>query len=155
MDDLERLLVERACERLIIEYARRVDLGEADRIADLFTEDGRWEGTDLVLDGREAIHEWFENRGRLTRRVSRHVCTNIAVEALSTSEATSLSYMINYRHDRPEGDTATPVPAGHPKYVGELRDSFRLTEEGWRFTSRVVSVAFLRARSVRPDLQTA
>jgi nuclear transport factor 2 (NTF2) superfamily protein len=155
MDAIERLLVERACERLIVEYARRIDFGEADRIADLFTEDGCWEGTDLVLSGRDAIHEWFETRGRLTRRVSRHVCTNVAVEALSATEARSLSYMVNYRFDRPEGSTESPVPAGPPKYVGELHDSFRLTDEGWRFTSRRVTVTFQRPRAVRPDLRTA
>ena len=155
MDAVERLLAERACERLIVEYARRVDFGEAGRIADLFTADGRWEGTDLLLDGRDAIREWFVERERLARRVSRHVCTNIAVEAVSANVATSLCYMINYRHDRREGDATTPVPAEHPKYVGELRDTFRLTDDGWRFSSRRVTVAFQRARSVRPDLQTA
>jgi hypothetical protein len=149
MDEIERLLVERACERLIVEYARRVDFGEAGAIADLFTEDGRWEGTELVLDGREAIREWFENRERLTRRVSRHVCTNVAVEAQSATEATSLCYMLDYRHDRREGEPAGPVVAEHPKYVGELRDSFRLTDDGWRFSSRLVTVAFQRARRER------
>jgi hypothetical protein len=155
MEDFERVLAERACERLIVEYARRVDFGESRRIADLFTEDGRWEGTDLVLDGRAAIRDWFEERERLTRRVSRHVCTNIAVEVLSPAEARSLCYLVNYRHDRAEGDVAMPVPAEHPKYVGELRDTFRRTADGWRFSSRVVTVAFVRARRARPDLRTA
>lgn len=147
MDELQRLLVERACERLIVEYARRVDFGEASRIADLFTADGRWEGTDLVLEGREAIREWFVRREGVTRRVSRHVCTNVAVQALSPTEATSLCYMLDYRHDRREGDRSLPVPAEHPKYIGELRDTFHLTGEGWRFASRYVTVAFQRARS--------
>lgn len=146
MNDLERVLIECACERLIVEYARRVDFGEAGRIADLFTVDGRWEGTDLVLAGRDAIHAWFEKREQLTRRVSRHVCTNIAIDVCSPSEATSLCYMLNYRHDRRGGEADAPVPTEHPKYVGELRDAFRLTDDGWRFSSRVVTVAFQRIR---------
>jgi SnoaL-like domain len=51
MDELERLLAERACERLIIEYCRRVDFGNARLIADLFTEDGQWEGVDHRREG--------------------------------------------------------------------------------------------------------
>ena len=146
LDDLERLLVERACERLIHEYARRIDFGEAAAIADLFVADGRWEGTELLLEGRDQIREWFTRRGELSRRVSRHVCTNVAVEPLSADEATALTYMVNYRHDRAEGDDSLPVPAEAPKYVGELHDRFRLTDEGWRFVSRRVTVAFQRRR---------
>lgn len=151
MDDLERLFAERACERLIMEYARRVDFGNASGIADLFTEDGRWEGTDLLLDGRDEIRRWFSERERLTRRVSRHVCTNVIVEVLSPEEAQSLCFLINYRHDRRDGDSEGPVPTEVPKYVGELRDRFRRTPEGWRFTERKVEVAFQRQRAGGPS----
>ena len=45
-DQLERLVAERACERLVLEYARLVDSGSASQIADLFTDDGEWLGAD-------------------------------------------------------------------------------------------------------------
>ncbi len=144
MDDLDRLLAERACERLIVEYCRRVDFGEAGRIAELFTEGGRWEGTDLVLDGREEIRAWFERREAVARRVSRHVNTNVAIDVLDEDRAESLCYLINYRRDRAEGDERYPVPGDIPKYVGELRDRFERTSEGWRFSARKVDVAFFR-----------
>lgn len=146
MDPLELLFAQRACEELIYEYCRRVDFGRAGEIAALFTEDGQWRGTDLELNGREAIRDWFQRREGVTRRVSRHVCTNVAVRILNASEAESLCYMINYRHDRAEGDLALPVPAEVPKYIGELRDRFERTPDGWRFGSRQVDVAFLRRR---------
>jgi len=147
MDDLQRMFAERACERLIMEYARRVDFGNASAIADLFTEDGRWEGTDLVLDGRDEIREWFSERERLTRRVSRHVCTNVIVDVLSPDEAKSLCFLVNYRHDRRDSDDGSPAPAEVPKYVGELHDLFLRTPDGWHFTERKVEVAFLRRRA--------
>lgn len=146
MEELEKIAIERACERLIVEYSRRVDFGEAESIAELFAPDARWEGTELLLEGREDIRRWFGERQRLERRVSRHVCTNVAVEILSATEARSLSYLVNYRHDRREGDGSLPVPTEVPKYVGELHDRFRLTDEGWRFAARRVTVAFARAR---------
>ena len=147
MDDLQRITAERACERLIVDYCRLVDFGRAGEIADLFTEDGRWEGTELVLDGREEIRAWFTRRAGLTRRVSRHLCVNVGVDLLSEDEARSECLLVNYRHDRQEGDMTMPVPVEVPKYVGELRDEFRRTPDGWRFASRRVDVAFARARS--------
>jgi hypothetical protein len=146
MDELDRIVVERSCERLINEYSRLVDFGEAAAVADLFTEDARWQGTDLVLEGREEIRAWFTKREGIARRVSRHVFTNISVEVLSPTEAKSLSYMINFRHDRAEGDDTFPVPMEVPKWVGEAHDTFRLTEEGWRFSSRLVEPSFVRRR---------
>ena len=144
MDELERLLAERACERLITEYCRRVDFGEAAAIADLFTEDGTWEGVELRLEGRDEIRAWFTRRGELTRRVSRHLCVNVAVDVTGPEAASSLAYMVNYRHDRRDGDAGLPVPGDVPKFVGELHDTFRRTDEGWRFSSRRVVLAFLR-----------
>ena len=144
MDELQRLLAERACERLITEYCRRVDFGEAAAIADLFTEDGTWEGVELRLDGREEIRAWFTRRGELTRRVSRHLCVNVAVDVTGPDTASSLAYMVNYRHDRSDGDGGLPVPGDVPKFVGELHDTFRRTDDGWRFSSRRVVLAYLR-----------
>jgi hypothetical protein len=145
VNELDRLLAERACERLIVEYCRLVDFGHAAGIADLFTDDGTWTGVDLVLSGREQIRAWFTEREGLARRVSRHVCTNVGVEVTSLEEAQSVCYLVNYRHDRQEGDERLPVPADVPKYVGECRDRFRLTPEGWRFAARQVDIAFVRA----------
>ncbi|HST40685.1 MAG TPA: nuclear transport factor 2 family protein [Conexibacter sp.] len=146
-DALQRLLDERACERLIVVYAQLVDFGRAREIADLFTADGRWQGTDLLLDGREQIRAWFTRREQLTRRLSRHVFTNVAVDvgADGPGTARSLSYMVNYRRDRRDGERDLPLRADLPKYVGECHDRFRRTDDGWRFTSRRVEVAFLRS----------
>jgi len=147
MNELDRVLVERACERLIYQYCRLVDFGEAAAVADLFTEDGRWQGTELLLQGREEIRAWFVKREAISRRVSRHVFTNVLVDAISETEAKSLSYMINFRHDRAEGDETMPVPAEEPKWVAEVEDTFRRTpDEGWRFSSRHVKPAFIRQR---------
>ena len=146
MDDVERLLAERACERLIMEYARRVDFGNASGIADLFTVDARWEGTNLLLDGQDEIRAWFTKREAVTRRVSRHLCVNVMVDVLSRDEAQAMSLLVNYRHDRREGDTTLPVPVEVPKYIGELHDRFRRTPDGWRFSGRRVELAFVRRR---------
>jgi hypothetical protein len=146
-DELARLLAERACERLIVRYCQLVDFGHAAQIADLFCEDGEWRGVDLHLQGRDQIRAWFSEREQLTRRVSRHLCTNVGVDLLSDDEAQSLCYMVNYRHDSRDGDPQLPVTLEIPKFVGELHDRFRRTSDGWRFQSRTVELSFVRRRS--------
>lgn len=148
-DELRRLLDERACERLIVVYAQLVDFGRASEIADLFTSDGRWQGTDLLLEGQEQIRAWFTRREGLARRLSRHVFTNVAVDVGvdGPDTARSLSYMVNYRRDRRAGEPDLPLAADLPKYVGECHDRFRRTDDGWRFVSRRVEVAFRRGAS--------
>lgn len=147
--EIDELIAERACERLLIEYSRRVDYGEAARIADLFVVDGVWRGVDLELRGQERIREWFTRREALDRRVSRHVVTNVAVRLDGPDRAEVLSYLINYRFDREQGDRRMPVPSDAPKYVGECRDVLVRTADGWRFAEREVSVAFARASRPR------
>lgn len=41
---MERLLAERACERLVVDFVHRLDLGDPGSVADLFTQDGTWNG---------------------------------------------------------------------------------------------------------------
>ena len=126
MDALARLLIERACERLIVDYARFVDFGEASRIAELFTEDGVWESEGLRMEGRSAIREGFARREGVRRRVSRHACTNVAVDVISADEARGLCYLINYRFDRREGDDpAAPAPAGRAQVRRRVPRPFR------------------------------
>jgi SnoaL-like domain len=66
LDPLSRLLAERACERLIIDFVHRLDLGEAGSVAELFTADGIWEWPDgdRRIQGRDALRRYFGSRPR-------------------------------------------------------------------------------------------
>jgi hypothetical protein len=152
MDPLERLLAERACERLVLLYALYVDEGRAGEVASLFTEDGRWEGADgSVMAGRDAIAAAFGARQGLARRTSRHVCTNVLVDVADDgTSAAGSTYLMNYRHDSQNGAAAVPAPADHPKFVGTYYDRFVSTADGWRIAERRFSMAFLRASHRRP-----
>jgi len=144
-DPVARLLDERACERLIIDYTHLVDFGEAARIADLFTTDGVWEAGDLRMDGQDAIRAGFMARQGVARRTSRHVCSNVAITLVGPDEATAISYLVNYRHDAASGVAQRPAPAGVPKFVGEYHDRFVRTPDGWRIAHRRCEMAFVRA----------
>lgn len=150
MDDVTRMLIERACERLMVDYCATVDFGNASRLVDLFTPDGVWDAEGKVLDGHDAIHAHFLRREKKTRRVSRHFLANMAVDVQSEDEARSRCYFANFRFDRREGDETLPVPIGHAKYTGEYLSHFVRTPDGWRFKHIHVDVTFLRPPTPPP-----
>jgi hypothetical protein len=130
------LSIERACERLVLDFAYLSDLQDYLGLAALFTNDGvmiRPTGDPLV--GRAAILKSYQSRpaGRLTR----HICTNILITVESADRATGLTYAIVYSAN------ANEPPIGHfgqkadPRsLVGEFLDEFVRTSEGWRIATR-------------------
>jgi hypothetical protein len=150
MTPLDRLLIERSCERLVNDYCRFVDFGEAARMAELFTEDGEWISAGGSMRGRAELLAAFGARQELGRRTSRHVCTNVSIDVLNPHQAVGLCYLINYRHDAAEdGPAMVPAPIDHAKFMGEYHDRFVHTADGWRFASRRCDLAFLRRAKPR------
>lgn len=138
-DPLDLLLAERACERLVIEFVRRLDLGEPGTVAGLFTSDGIWEwpagGRRIV--GREALRDYFG--GRPADRLSRRMCTNILVTVDSATTASSTTYFATYRVDgRSESLPQPRLPAN----IGHYEDTFRKVGGVWLLASRTTFLAF-------------
>jgi hypothetical protein len=147
LDPVERLMAERDCERLIVEYARRLDLGEPQRVAELFTDDAVWEMPGRIrFEGRAELEAGFPGRMVAPGRTARHVVTNVAIDVASHDEATGFCYLINYRHDSPSGVPADPAPSAVPMYVGQYYDRFVRTPDGWRFKHRRSEVSFVRTQ---------
>ena len=78
MDDIEIMIIERACLRLVTEYCHLVDHGDAARIAELFTDDGVFVGA----EGRAALRDFFRARQDNAARMSRHVCDNTLIDVV-------------------------------------------------------------------------
>ncbi|MEU7179345.1 MULTISPECIES: nuclear transport factor 2 family protein [Streptomyces] len=150
LDPIARLLAERACERLINEFVRRLDLGDPGSVADLFTPDGVWEWPhgDRRVVGRDALRSYFGSRPE--DRLSRRMSTNILVTVHSTSAATATSYFATYRVD---GYTDGMVPPRLPANVGHYEDTFHKIEDTWLLARRVTFLPFggETARLSRPD----
>jgi SnoaL-like domain len=137
----QRAMIERACERLIIEYTHLVDHGEAARIVDLFTVDGvmtSFEGTSI---GRDNIRKGFQARQDNAARMSRHVCTNALIDVLDRDSARGTVYLTLYRNDGVPGRATSPAQS--PTVVGEYRDEFKRTPQGWKFHRREFIASFV------------
>lgn len=141
MNDIDRMLIERACERLIQQYCHWTDHGVAARVADLFTEDAVWTSATNTMNGRDKIRRGFQSRQDNTRRMSRHVCTSSLIDVIDESNAAGVVYLTLYRHDGESERATSPTQA--PSMIGEYRDAFVRTAEGWRFKRREIHVSFI------------
>ncbi|MBI1338790.1 hypothetical protein GC169_01075 [bacterium] len=145
MTDLERMLIEHACEKLTMQYCHFVDHGEAARIADLFTADGVWTSRDNTMTGQDAIRRGFQKRQDNTARMSRHVCSTCVIDVIDADHAAGVVYLTLYRKDGEPGRRTSPAQA--PSMVGEYRDAFRRTPEGWRISRREIAISFISPES--------
>lgn len=140
MDDLQRQSIEWACARLVTQYCHVIDHGEASKVADLFTVDGVWSSPENTMTGQAEIARGFMRREQNKGRMSRHICNNLLIDVLDENTAQGVVYLTLYRHDGGVGRPTSPV--GLPAMVGEYRDRFKKTTQGWRFDRRDVVVSF-------------
>lgn len=127
---LERLLAERAIERLIVDYAASNDAGDWEAVAAMYTPDGRMSrpsAPDDFIEGREAILAAFQARAA---RASRHVVANVRV-AISGDSASATSQILLF------------TEAKQAPLVGSYVDRLVLTGHGWKFTERRGSLDFV------------
>lgn len=130
MDAMDLLTAERACERLIIDYAALNDAGDWAAVAALYVTDGRMSrptAPDDFVEGRDAILAAFNAR---PTRASRHICANIRVTVSPGGTATATSQILLFTG-----------PDQAPK-VGSYQDRLTLTADGWRFVERRGSLDF-------------
>jgi SnoaL-like protein len=128
--------VERACERLVLDFAYFSDSQDYESLAGLFTPNGtmvRPTGDPLV--GRAAIIASYQ--ARPAGRISRHVCTNIRITAESPDRARGLTYAVVFSANANQPPEAHfGVKADPRQLIGEFEDEFVRTDEGWRIASR-------------------
>ena len=143
MTNLDRLMIERECERLVSLYTHYADFGEAERVAELFARDAVWAVGPIRFEGQGKIRQMMRERQEMAGRRSRHVCTNLQIDVLDENNASGLVYLTLYRHDfeGPERE-AGEVMQTAPTAVGEYRDRFVRTDAGWRFSERHAALAF-------------
>lgn len=130
--------IERACTQVSVAYAVSVDSHDFDSFATLFTEDAVLELGPNRFAGRDAIRAAVARHP--AERVSRHVFSNILIEAVSETEARGITYLTLYQGESDDGPISGAIA---PALVGHYHDQFRRTDEGWKFARRTLAVAFV------------
>ena len=135
--EIETLVIERACERLVTEFFEAIDLRNEAQLDSLFTEDATYArpvSPDTIVSGRDAIRKSFE--ARPTGRVTRHTCSNVLITVESGERATGSHRVVLYMGPEQSPDPQFGYKADARVLVGEFKDVFVKTAQGWRFHAR-------------------
>ena len=132
MTESDALLIERVCERLVIDSARFNDEREWAALAGLYAPDGavvRPNGQ--RLEGRAAIEAAYAAGS--PDRVTRHLCTNLRVDVDGPDAAHGTTTVLIVAGTRADDSDVT-------YRVGEFADRFERTNEGWKIAERRASL---------------
>jgi len=136
----ERIEIERACERIVYEYSRALDLGDLSAAADFFAENGsmsRPMAPEQVIQGREAVRASLLTRPKTL--LTKHLATNVMIDVESRDSARGISYLTMIA-TTPPADGKPPFVSGGPVYFGEFRDRFVRENGVWKFLERRGSI---------------
>jgi len=136
----ERIEIERACERIVYEYSRALDLGDLSAAADFFAENGsmaRPMMPDQVIQGRETIRASLLTRPKTL--LTKHLATNVMIDVESRNCASGISYLTMIS-TTPPADGKPPFISAGPVYFGEFKDRFVRENGVWKFLERRGSI---------------
>jgi 3-phenylpropionate/cinnamic acid dioxygenase small subunit len=137
MDDLQRIGIELACQRTLVNATHLADFDPPGSSTKMFTEDCTWEfpETGLRVDTRAGLHAHLTGSvyaGAAEKpRNTHHVISNMAVDVVDADNATSLTYWM-FVVD--QGGTAGRVITT----MGHYHDELVRTADGWRIRRRRV-----------------
>ena len=131
--------IERACERLIVDFASAVDERDYAATVDVFTEDADFIRPDSSVKGKKQISELLNARPETLHTL--HVCSNVQIDVVNETQAKGRCYFTFYSFNGPIPDSGL-LPVTGPDKVGIYDDEFSLTADGWKISSRKVLIRF-------------
>ena len=136
LSNVDRLEIERACERLVYTYSRALDRGDMNAAADCFAIDATFARPmtpDNLIRGREAIRTALLSRPKTL--LTKHVASNVMIDVDTHDSAHGLSYLTMIATTPADG-AQPPHASSGPLYFGEFLDRFVLEAGAWRFLER-------------------
>ena len=140
LSTVERIEIERACERIVHAYSRALDLGDMSAAADLFAENGsmaRPMAPEQVIQGREAVRASLLTRPKTL--LTKHLATNVMIDVESRDSARGISCLTMIA-TTPPTDAKPPFNSAGPVYFGEFNDRYVRENGVWKFLERRGSI---------------
>jgi hypothetical protein len=141
MDDLARLIEERAISRLMYDYSYALDMNRPGELAALFVEDCKVSyAPNFGAEGMEAYKKTLEGIGTFFRGTSHHN-SNICVDFISDTEAEVRSIVLaihRYTKERPDG-----------VLYGQYFDRVVKVEGKWKFKARELRTTLVSSYHVK------
>lgn len=144
----ELLLTRLAIEALNAEFAYRIDHGQGDTVAELFTADGCYgRSTGERSAGRDAIRRAYGLRAAQGPRTARHLFTNLRLQHQAPDLVHGTTILLLFAEDGPPPRTAQPL------VVADYEDIYALEADGqWRYRSRIIHTLFVHPSGKRGNL---
>jgi len=142
-DRVEGLLLENDCRRLGVLYSHYVDLDQADKVADLFTETGVFSMGEIEVVGRKSIRKLFIKTQKNKDYISKHLLSNTEIARKSKTLAEGRSYVAVFNYPKKLGSGNQEL---HTKPVAsaQYEDKYALSKNGCLIEYRKVIPVFLR-----------
>jgi hypothetical protein len=138
MTEIEEMLIERECQKLMVDYNLYNDNLDIDGFLSLWTEDCIF--AKIVpppvfeAKGHDGLRAAMQQIILESPRLRRHLLSNPKVTVLNADEAEG--FCVGLAVFGPAGDRSLPVPLGGIELVGEYRDCYRRTSTGWKMSRR-------------------
>ena len=136
--DASAVAIERACERLVCEFAERVDAQDFAGLRELFAADARFArptDPDNLIHGVDNIVNSYLARPRA--RITQHLCCNVRIDARPPDRASGSCRVLLYTADADQPETpGKGRKSTASQLIGVFDDQFVLTTHGWRFAER-------------------
>jgi ketosteroid isomerase-like protein len=140
-DTNRALMVERAAERAIISLWAALDDGAFDAVANSFAADGVWHRQGKQLKGPAMVRAAMAERPAGAR--TRHVVTNMLVNARNENSA-ELSFYLTVYHHKGEPDAPSPAPMNVPLTVAQSKAVVQNDGSGWKISELKSADTFRR-----------
>ena len=132
--------IKRACETLVMDYARHRDRAQGAALAQLFTEDAELSVNGETFIGRQALLARF---AAPAKHRFRHMISNVHITVTGHKQAIGVSYALIFVGPIDKQNPDAPITVSNFVAMGEYQDTFALTDAGWRIASRRFVPAFL------------
>lgn len=132
MEDLEQLVIESSCKKLVAKFHQFVNNYQHEELLELFAEEGVWEHIVFgSLKGRSAMREYLNRK--LTTPPLCIIISSVYIDVINGTSAKGHCYFTHFHAPLTDQN---PAPLEGPTTVGQYFDEFIKTPEGWRFLSR-------------------
>lgn len=131
MTEIEAMLIEHQCARLVASLANALDSHDIDTILSHWADDGSWQSPSGVARGKDAICALF---AAVPKTLGRHLMSNVVIAVHDTEHASGTARLTYYKGLDAQGQA--PAGMAGALLIADHEDRFIRTAAGWRFHYR-------------------
>lgn len=138
MNEIDKLLIERECLKLMVDYNIYLDTPDIEKFLTLWTDDCVFRSVvpapGFEMNGHKGIRVLVDRLIIQSDRIRRHLLSNAKITVHGPDAAEG--FCIGLAIQGLRGDGSLPAQLVGISLVGEYRDQYRRTSDGWKIARR-------------------